>query len=123
MIANEKRPADDGEMAIESLSRIAHELGQPRPLPQATQVPVGLIETIDLEMTNFDHRIDDGLDELLKSRTHWSRHNAWNFNGRVWWDGEQFCEEVWVYHVPQEVMKAPTLRDLMELVNDKYGSE
>lgn len=67
--------------------------------------------------------IPPGLAEELKAGPVFSRHAAWNFNGLVWWDGFQFCEEVWVYHEIQEVAKADTLEALVSAVNDKYGSD
>jgi hypothetical protein len=73
-------------------------------------------------MSNFDHSIDDGLADDLKAGMRAS-HSAWNFNGQVWWDPDEqvFKEDVWVYHVKQVTLSAPTLEDLMRVVNDEYG--
>jgi hypothetical protein len=74
-------------------------------------------------MTNLDQSIEEGFEEALRAAPNrvFGRHAAWEFNGLVWFDGEQFCEEVWRYHSPIEIMTAPTLRELMCVVNDKYG--
>jgi hypothetical protein len=72
-------------------------------------------------MSNFDYAIDETLAAELRTRRVYSRHAGWHFNGIVWWDGEQFCEEVWVYRAPCEVIREPDLRTLMETVNNTYG--
>lgn len=74
-------------------------------------------------MSNFDGSIDDGMEEALKEPGTYSHHDAWDFNGKVWWDAEEgvFKEEIWVYRAPQAVMSAPTLRELMNTVNDEWG--
>ena len=81
------------------------------------------MEETNLEMSNFDSVIDDGLEELLRQNpnTVCSTHSGWNFNGKVWFDGTVFCEEVWQYHQKVDFVSAPTLRELMHSVNDKYG--
>lgn len=78
---------------------------------------------IGLGMSNFDHRIDDGLAEALQGRQVYARHAAWDFNGQVWWDGKQFREQVWRYNCPVASFAADSLGELMEDVNDAYGWE
>lgn len=90
------------------------------PQTQPSAVPDGWRE-ISLGMSNYEHSIDDGLDEALRETGVYSRHAGWNFNGLVWFEGGQFKEEVWQYHEPQEILSAHSLRDLMEVVNDKWG--
>lgn len=74
-------------------------------------------------MSNFDHSIDDGLEEKLRSGEFYCQHSAWNFCGHVWFDPERdlFLEEVWINNCRENVMSAKTLEDLMEAVNDYYG--
>lgn len=81
------------------------------------------MEEIDFEMSNFDYVVDDGFEEALRANPNgvFGRHNARNFNGHVWFDGSVFCEQVWRYSVPGNVLKAETLKELMEIVNDEYG--
>lgn len=78
-------------------------------------------EEVNLSMTNVDHSIDDGLEEALKAGSVFGRHAGWNFNGKVWWDGEQFVEEVWRYRTLVATMRAETLRELMTKVNNDWG--
>lgn len=73
------------------------------------------------ELTNFDFSIDDGVEDALLARTHFAIYSGWNFNGRVWYDGKQFVCQPWTYHVPQELHKADTLKEIMSSVSDKYG--
>jgi hypothetical protein len=77
--------------------------------------------SIDLGMSNFDHRIDDGLDAALRGGKVYAIHAAWEFNGRVWWADGGFHEQVWRYNQPVAVVRAATLPDLMAEVNDAWG--
>lgn len=72
-------------------------------------------------LSNLDHTIDDGIEDQLKSGQCWTQYAGINFNGRVWWDGEQFVCDVWVYGVSCELLAAPTLKELMTVVSNKYG--
>ncbi len=76
-------------------------------------------------MSNCDHSIDDGFEAALRAAPLkvYGRHAGWNFNGLVWFDGKDFVEEVWVYHVPRTVITAPTLEQLMQDVNDQFGHD
>jgi hypothetical protein len=85
---------------------------------------LGLEEIDDVSgMSNFDHSINDGFEEQLRTGKLWGRHAGWNFNGRVWFADGKFHEEVWVYRVIQKIVSADTLRELMDAVNDEFGSE
>jgi len=78
---------------------------------------------IELGMTNFDGSIDDGLAEALQAEPACvcAPHFGWNFCGRVWFEGGKFHEEVFVYCVPQKVITAETLHDLMGAVCEEFG--
>jgi hypothetical protein len=73
-------------------------------------------------MSNFDHSVDDGLEEALRAGMK-GRHAAWEFNGLVWLDERTglFCEVVRRYHEVVAVHAAPTLKELMHEVNDEHG--
>jgi hypothetical protein len=83
-------------------------------------MPDGLTE-IDAHMSNFDHSIDDGMEQRLREGGTCSEHSGWDFHGDVWFADDQFHEEVFTYHVYRETFSAPTLGELMELVDDQYG--
>lgn len=85
------------------------------------RMPDDYQEEHNLEMSNFDHSIDDGLSERLQEEKCFARHSGWEFNGLVWFEDNQFHEEVWRYRVYQETINANTLPELMKMVNDKYG--
>ena len=78
----------------------------------------------DCGMSNFDHSIDGGLEEDLRSGKR-GTHAAWDFNGAVWYDPKAalFYEAVRRYHVVVAIVGRPTLEELMREVNDEYGWE
>ncbi len=77
----------------------------------------------ELGMSNFDHVIDEGLEEQLRAGEHCAQHSAWDFCGYVWFEDGQFYEEVWRFHQHVATLSADDLRELMEAVNDEYGPE
>lgn len=74
-------------------------------------------------LSNFDSSIEEGLEEQLRLAPFQLQapHHAWNFCGRVYFDGVQFVEEVHQFHKHVDTLKAPTLEKLMREVNDKWG--
>lgn len=78
---------------------------------------------VGLGMTNFDHSIDSGFEDALRSGEGrvWGRHAGWNFNGRVWYEDGKFHEQVWCYRVPVGELSAGSLEELMRVVSDEYG--
>lgn len=73
-------------------------------------------------MTNYDHSIDEGFEEACRAGTV-GCHTARDFFGKVWWDGEQFCEEVMCLGAEVGFYRAATLQELMRVVNDLHGWE
>jgi hypothetical protein len=73
-------------------------------------------------MTNFDHSIEVGAEEALRAGGR-GVHSAWEFNGNVWFEESDglFHEIVHRYHAPVGHFAAPTLRELMQVVNDEWG--
>lgn len=115
------RPSDPDEMADVILGDLANLAARKDRRKYASavegwpEIPEGMI--------NYDHSIDDGFEEKLRAGKCFGRHAGWNFNGRVWFAGGVFREEVWVFGAPKEVIEAPTLRELMDKVNEKYGAD
>jgi hypothetical protein len=84
------------------------------------RLPSDFVE-INMEMSNFDHSIDAGFEDALKDKWVFGRHAAWNFNGSVWHENNQFHSEIWVYHRYQETLSADSLEELMIKTNEIYG--
>ncbi len=74
-------------------------------------------------MTNFDGSIDEGMDDKLRKGECISEHCAWNFHGDVWFQDGKFREQVWQYHEPVAEFEADTLEELMQEVNEEFGSD
>ena len=77
---------------------------------------------LGLGMSNLDQSIDPGLEQHLKAGGEGS-HWAWDFGGTIRWDAESsvFAEEVFVHHESQGTRTAPTLEELMRVVNEEFG--
>jgi hypothetical protein len=89
-------------------------------LSEKPQCPLG--PDIGTGMSNFDLRIDEGFAEALQAQACFGRHAGWNFNGRVFWAGGAFWEEVWVFGTPRGVLgPASDLMELMERANNQFG--
>ncbi len=115
------RPISDDELLSQMLLDIVvhtqTELNQREDLSIAPALP-----DCNLGMSNYDLSIDERLEDKLRSG-YLGEHSAWNFNGKLWYADGMFFEEVWIRRVPQEVLAAPSLEELRNLVNEKYGSE
>lgn len=83
------------------------------------------MEEVAPHMSNLDYTIDGEMENALRARPGkvWSQHAAWNFCGYVWFEHGAFTEQVWVYGSPRREISAPSLRELMDQVNQEYGSE
>ena len=57
-------------------------------------------EIEDAVTSNFDYEINQAVVENLRAAPGkvFSRHHAWHFQGKVWFDGGLFHEEVWRHH-------------------------
>lgn len=74
-------------------------------------------------MSNFDNRIESDTETRL-ARGESVRHAGWEFNGLVVQaPNGQFVEWVYRYHSVICMHTAPSLRDLMDQVNDAHGWE
>ena len=79
----------------------------------------------EIEMSNFDHTIDEGLEEVLRANParKYAQHSAWDFCGYVWFENGKFFEQVWRYKAPIDELEANDLKELMLETNLLYGSE
>ena len=80
---------------------------------------------LDLGMSNFDHSIDQGLEEALQEGKSYAKYNGWNFCGDVYWDKKEqkYICEVCQYHEWVETIKADNLKEIMEKVSEYYGGK
>ena len=83
-------------------------------------IPKNFIET-DLHMSNFDHSIDKGLNEKLKSGPFYADYAAWNFHGDVWFQNEKFYCKIMRYKLHINTITADSLEDIMKIASDKHG--
>lgn len=83
------------------------------------------MEEIELSMSNFYGHIDEGFAEALQARPGevFGRHAGWDFNGRVYFYGGKFHEQVWVYGSVRAVISADTLRELFDAVCEQFGRD
>lgn len=74
-------------------------------------------------MSNFDHSIDDGLEELLRAENVYASYSGWDFAGYVWFDRSKgkFACEVWRYKSLQAIYYEETLVEIMDTVCQTWG--
>lgn len=73
-------------------------------------------------MSNFDHAIESGMENKLKSDKLYGDYAGWNFHGQVWFDKVFKCQ-VMVYGSHSATIEAGTLKVLMDKVSTEYGSD
>lgn len=78
-------------------------------------------QLINESISNFDHTVDEGMEEKLKNGQFYGEYAAWNFHGDVWWTGEQFACEIWIYGNHENTIYADTLEEIMKEASDLYG--
>ena len=78
------------------------------------------IQWSDKSISNFDHLIDDGLEQDLRDGMY-ARYFGWNFCGDLYFKDDRFYCDVYVYHVMQETISVNKLKDIIAAVSDKYG--
>lgn len=75
--------------------------------------------------SDFDHIIDMDIVKLLQDNPNGihAQHAAWNFCGYIWFDGENFIEEIWQYRQLIETRANEDINELISSINAEYGSE
>ena len=83
------------------------------------------MEYCGLDMSNYDHSIDEGLADALKKKPNqvYGKYPAWNFFAIVWYNGKDFSCQIMQYHVIVEEFEKPTLHDIVDYASEKYGYE
>lgn len=72
-------------------------------------------------MSNFDNKIEENAEELLKASKVYGVYSAWDFNGNVWFEDGKFYCEVWQYRFHIDTIEANSLEEIMEMCSEKYG--
>lgn len=72
-------------------------------------------------MSNYDHEIEEGAEEKLRSGKFYGDYVAWDFHARVWFDGKNFKAMVKRYRVHVGTVTSPTLNAIMELASNEWG--
>lgn len=53
----------------------------------------------------------------------YATHTAFDFYGYVWFEADQFHEEVWRYRSPVKVVSAGEFAELIKRVSEEFGTE
>lgn len=80
------------------------------------------LESIGTIMSNFDHGIEEGAEERLKTEPVFGEYTAWNFWAAVWFEDGVFKCMVKQYRSHVSTFSAETLREIMEEASDRYGA-
>jgi hypothetical protein len=119
-----KREGSDHELTkADDIGGMLHDIGNGLRDPTVPSVGVSnsMPRVAGYVMSNFDREVDDDVAEYLKAHPKTTAgYPAWDFNGRVWFDGNWKCE-VWQHRCPVEIMEAASPKDLMDSVSEKYG--
>jgi len=78
------------------------------------------LKAVGIMISNFDHEIEPGTEEQLKSEKVYCGYAGWNFYGTVWFDKCFKCK-VKQYQQHVDTLSAGTLKELVEIVSNKYG--
>jgi len=78
-------------------------------------------EDLGDRMSNFDHAVDDGTEELLRQGECYCGYAGWDFHGRVWFEAGLFRCHVNRYREHVATISAETLADIMRQCSDRYG--
>lgn len=88
-----------------------------------TKRPKEFTEFNETIMSNSDNHIDMVVAEYIKNKPLFSQYSGWNFCGYVWFDGGNWCCEVWVFGFWRETFIEETLEKIMMKVSNKYGHD
>ena len=90
-----------------------------------SQIPKDYKDIGEAVMSNFDHKIDEGIATQLRDKPLYSQYAGGNFCGYVWCDHQErkYKCEVWTWGSPKEVIETDNLEEIMSIVCEKYGGE
>lgn len=78
-------------------------------------------EDIGVIMSNFDHKIETGVEKRLKKEKVYGSYTAWNFYGIVWFGEGFFYCKILRYGSFVETITGNDLYSIMETASEKYG--
>lgn len=77
----------------------------------------------DTIYSNFYHEFDPEVEkQLLGDPDSFAEHAAWDFYGKVWFDGVQWVEEVWRYRSVSAIFYGSSAKDVIEQAIANYGN-
>lgn len=74
-------------------------------------------------MSNFDRCIEHEVAEAIKGKDYHAGYAGWHFNGRVWWEDDQWHCAVKTYASHVATFSEDSLDELRITVSDNYGYE
>ena len=80
------------------------------------------MESVGEAMSNFDGKINEGMEEKLKSGKFYGTYPAWNFHGTVWFDGVFKCG-IMQYHHHTATIEGESLQEIMDEACERYGTD
>lgn len=73
-------------------------------------------------MTNFNHTIDDGAEDRLRSGEGFAHYSAWNFHGTVWFNSGKFKCKVMQHCNHVSTIESDSLQGIMDVACAKHGA-
>lgn len=86
-------------------------------------IPNDFEESDVVVMTNCDHSIEDGAEEILKNNKVAYEYTGWDFFGLVWWEKPKFYCLVKQYKNHVDTIEADSLEGIMSLVSERFGED
>jgi hypothetical protein len=74
-------------------------------------------------MSNFDHKIKNNAEGILKNDRVCGQYPAWNFFGLLWYAENKFKCHIAQYHQHINTIEGDTLQEIMEKASDLYGEK
>ena len=81
------------------------------------------MECCGLDMSNFDHAIEEGCEEALRASPAkvYAGYPGYNFYAQVFFENGEFHAEVQTYCSFRGTWSAPALEELMSTVSNRFG--
>jgi len=81
------------------------------------------LESVGVIYSNSDHKLKKVvLDKIKCAPNVFAEHCAWDHWGEVWYEDGMFHERVWTYGIIRKVFNNESVEELIEEVNQEFGS-